>query len=330
MTEQRLNEARVAVTIGDPCGVGPEVIVKALGEAAAPRRVLLVGCAEAVRQAIRCTGSALAVRTVPTAQQARFEPGVLDVLDPGSLAPTDYRLGEPCAAVGRAVVQWWDIAVGLADAGFADAVVKGPVSKEVIQLGLEHLPPEPPTYLLLVTGTPLRVAHLTDHVPLSEALARVTTANVLALIRLVDRSLRDWGIAAPRIGVAGLNPHAQGREDQAEIAPAVQAAQQQGILAQGPVSPDAIFRQGTEGQYDCIVAHYHDQGHIAVKTWKFDGNCALNLGSPFLRLSVPHGPAFDIAGRGTADSRSMLEALRTAAALGAGRGFPETTGPTGS
>ncbi|MGD9945028.1 MAG: PdxA family protein [Burkholderiaceae bacterium] len=322
MSARTPEEALVVVTIGDPCGVGPEVIVKALADASAPGRVLLVGCADAVRQAVSCTGSALRVRPLQAAGEARFERGCLDVLDAGDLAAADYRLGEPSAAVGRAVVRWWEIATGLAGAGQADAVVKGPVSKEVIRLGLGEVPAEPETFLLLVTGTPLRVAHLSDHVPLSQALARVTATNVLALIRLVHRSLRSWGIASPRIGVAGLNPHAQGREEDEEIGPAVQQARSEGIAVQGPVSPDTIFRQGTDGEYDCIVAHYHDQGHIAVKTWKFDGNCALNLGSPFLRLSVPHGPAFDIAGRGVADSRSMLEALRTAAALGAGCGFP--------
>jgi 4-hydroxythreonine-4-phosphate dehydrogenase len=312
----------VAATIGDPCGVGPEVLVQALSSPRAPREVLLVGCAETVQRAIRITGSRLNVVPVRSVADARFREGVIHVLDHGRYLAERFRPAEPDALAGRAVVEWWDTAIALAQAGEVGAVVKGPVSKEVIRLGCGDLPPEPLTYLLLVTGTPLRVAHLSDHVPLAEALGQVTEANVLAFIRLVHESLRAWGIAAPRIGVAGVNPHAQGREEREAIAPAVLQARNLGIAVSGPVSPDTVFRQCIQGDYDCVIAHYHDQGHIAVKTWKFDGNCALNLGSPFLRLSVPHGPAYDIAGQGKADSRSMLEALRTAAALAAGRGFP--------
>jgi len=291
----------------------------------APVRVLLVGSAEAVQEAARAAGIDSRLRVVRDAADASFDRGVLTVLDQGQLAPERVCFGQPGAEVGRAVVAWWDSAVALARTGRVGAVVKGPVSKEVIQLGCGALPPEDPTWLLLVTGTPLRVAHLSDHVPLTEALAHITEAHVLDFLHIVDASLRAWGIATPRIAVAGVNPHAQGREEHEAIAPAVRRAQSKGMQVHGPVSPDTVFRQGVEGEYDCIVAHYHDQGHIAVKTWKFDGNCALNLGSPFLRLSVPHGPAYDIAGRGTADSRSMLEALRTAASLAAGRGFPATT-----
>jgi 4-hydroxythreonine-4-phosphate dehydrogenase len=265
----------------------------------------------------------LAVRKIDNVAAARFLPGVLDVLDPGTLQPQEIERGRITAASGRAVVQWWQLASKLALAKEVGAAVKGPVSKEAIALGVGSQPEEAPTYLFLITGHALRVAHLTDHVPLSQAIATVTQANVLQLIELVDASLRSWGFAQPRIGVAGINPHAQGLEETREIAPAVAQARALGIDASGPISPDTVFRQGIEGVYDCIVAHYHDQGHIAIKTWKFDGNCALNLGSPFIRLSVPHGPGFDIAGRGVADSRSMLQALRTAASLAAGRGFAQ-------
>jgi 4-phospho-D-threonate 3-dehydrogenase / 4-phospho-D-erythronate 3-dehydrogenase len=313
----------VAATIGDPCGVGPEVIVHALGSPLAPDNVLLIGCAETVERAVRDTGSNLQVVRVRHPPSAASETGLIHVLDDG-LYSREFTPGQPVADAGRAVVHWWNTAVTLAEAGDVGAVVKGPVSKEVIKLGCGELPPEPVTYLLLITGTALRVAHLSDHVPLGEALTRVTRANLLEFIRLVHKSLRAWGIHSPRIAVAGLNPHAQGREEREEIEPAVRQACADGIKVTGPFSPDTVFRQGIQGENDCIIAHYHDQGHIAVKTWKFDGNCALNLGSPFIRLSVPHGPAYDIAGQGIADSRSMLEALRTAAALAAGRGFPTT------
>jgi len=314
----------VAATIGDPCGIGPEVLIKALADGAAPERILLVGDCGVVEQAIELAGAGFSARPVKNVAQARFAPDCLDVLDPGTLDPRAVTPGKPSAGCGRAVVEWWDIVSELATSGEVAAGVKGTVSSEAIALGgavprtTEH-----PTYLFLVTGESLRVVHLTDHLPLSDALKCVTESSVGELLMLTQASLVKWGLPRPRIAVAGVNPHARGREEQEAIVPAVNRARALGIDAIGPVAPDSVFRMCLEGQFDCVVAHYHDQGHIAIKTWKFDGNCALNLGSPFLRLSVPHGPAYDIAGRGIADHRSMAEALRTAAALAAGRGFPK-------
>lgn len=217
-----------------------------------------------------------------------------------------------------------DIATELARKQHVQAVVKAPVNSEAIRRGVAAAQggtqPDK-TFLFLITG-PLRVVHLTDHIPLREVFAQLTRQSVLDLVRLTHESLQRWGVSQPRIGVAGINPHAYGHEEEHVIGPALAAARASGIDAQGPVSPDSVFRLCTEGQYDCVIAHYHDQGHIAVKTWRFEGNCALMLGEPFLRLSVAHGTAFDIAGRGVADHRSMASALRTAAALAAGRGFP--------
>lgn len=314
----------VAASIGDPCGIGPEVLIKALADGAAPERILLVGDRRAVDQAIELVGADFSARRIERAADARFEPGCLDVLDPGTLDPGAVTPGKPSAGCGRAVVEWWDIVSELATRGAVAAGVKGTVSSEAIALGgAVPRTSEVPTYLFLVTGESLRVVHLTDHLPLSDALKRVTEKNVSELLMLTHASLVKWGLPKPRVAVAGVNPHARGREEEEAIAPAVARARARGVDVVGPIPPDSVFRMCLEGQFDCVVAHYHDQGHIAIKTWKFDGNCALNLGSPFLRLSVPHGPAYDIAGRGIADHRSMAEALRTAAALAAGRGFPK-------
>lgn len=313
----------VAVTVGDPCGIGPEVLVKAMASGAVPGRTLLIGDSRAVEQAIALVGADLAVNPIGRFGDARFLPGTLDVLDPGTLAPADVTPGRITAGCGRAVVEWWDIASRLALDGHVAAAVKGTVSKEAIALGgASPRAAESSTYLFLVTGGPLRVVHLTDHLPLAQALRQVTEANVFDLLMLTHASLVRWGIGRPRIAVAGVNPHARGSEETTAIAPAVRRARDLGVDATGPISPDSVFRLCLDGLYDCVLAHYHDQGHIAVKTWKFEGNCALNLGSPFIRLSVPHGPAYDIAGRGIADHRSMTEALRTAASLAAGHGFP--------
>jgi 4-hydroxy-L-threonine phosphate dehydrogenase PdxA len=313
----------VVATIGDPCGIGPEVLVKALSTGEGFGRTLLVGDADTVARTIAMTRSPLSMRPCSAFEQARFEPGCIDVLDPGSLRPADITPGHVSPACGRAVVEWWDIATRLAQQGLAKAIVKGPINSEAIRAGglKEQSPPSGPTHLFLVTG-PLRVAHLTDHLTLREMLDLVTRENVSALIHLLDASLKSWGIAGPRIGVAGLNPHCHGPEDREQIAPAVADAAAKGIRVAGPIPADSIFRQCIDGEFDCVLAHYHDQGHVAVKTWRFAGNCALILGTPYVRMSVAHGTAFDIAGKGIADHSSMAAAMRTAAMLSAGKGFP--------
>jgi 4-hydroxythreonine-4-phosphate dehydrogenase len=320
------NEPVVAVTIGDPCGIGPEVVVKALGEPGVPGRKLLIGDARVVEQTLAMVRSPLRSRAVDSFEQARFEPGCIDVLDPGTLKSQDVTPGVLSTACGRATLLWWELASKLAEHGKVAAIVKGPINSEAQRAaaGPEPKGTEPvQTHLFLITG-PLRVVHLTDHVTLREMLDRVKMQSVLDLIRLMHDSLKRWGIAKPRIGVAGLNPHCYGPEDKQEIAPAVAKAASEGIEATGPVPPDSIFRQCIEGQFDCVVAHYHDQGHIPVKTWKFSGNCALVLGEPYLRMSVAHGTAFDIAGKGVADHLSMTAAIKTVAMLAAGRGFPDS------
>jgi 4-hydroxy-L-threonine phosphate dehydrogenase PdxA len=314
----------VATMIGDPCGIGPEVVIKALAGSVGPAQPLLIGDAQVVRDAIALTKAPFSVRPVAALEDARFAPGCLDVLDPGTLDYREVTPGRLSAACGKAVSEWWNITTQLARDKRVAAIVKAPTNSEAIRLGggtAHTAAPAPATYLFLITG-PLRVVHLTDHIPLREVLARVRKDEILQLIRLTHESLRGWGIAAPRIGVAGLNPHAYGDEERQEIAPAVESARALGIDAQGPVSPDSLFRLCAEGVYDCVIAHYHDQGHIAVKTWRFDGNCAVLLGEPYLRVSVAHGTAFDIAGRGIADHRSMAAAIKTAAMLAAGQGFP--------
>lgn len=312
----------VATMIGDPCGIGPEVTVKALAENVGSARYLLVGDAQVVRDAIALTGTGFTVHAISRFEDARFEPGRLDVLDPGTLDPREISVGQLSAACGKAVTDWWNLTTRLALDKQVAAIVKAPVNSEAIRMGGGATAAmTATTYLFLITG-PLRVVHLTDHIPLREVFAHLRRDEILRVIRLIHESLQAWGVSAPKIGVAGINPHAYGDEERQEIGPAVELARGLGIDAQGPVSPDSLFRLCTEGAYDCVVAHYHDQGHIAVKTWRFDGNCALMLGEPYLRVSVAHGTAFDIAGRGIADHRSMAAAIRTASTLAAGRGFP--------
>jgi 4-hydroxythreonine-4-phosphate dehydrogenase len=160
---------------------------------------------------------------------------------------------------------------------------------------------------------------LTEHVTLSDAIAAATPERIFEVIALADKTLRRWGFAQPRIAVAGINPHAMFPQDRERVGPAVERARAAGLDAQGPLVPDAVFRQCIAGQWDVVVTMFHDQGQIAVKTVGFEGACTVYLGLPFVMLNVPHGTAYDIAGKGVAQHASMLSAVQTAAALASGR-----------
>jgi 4-hydroxythreonine-4-phosphate dehydrogenase len=316
----------VATVIGDPCGVGPEVVLKALatGQPQAVSRPLLIGSLAALEKTRAACGIDLALRAVADSTDARYEPGVIDVLDQAPLDPAQLVFGRASAACGEAVLHWLDSAERLGRAGVVQASIMAPIDSTALRLTgklkeLDDLQPAG-TWLLRVSDG-LRVVPIAEHVLMRDVPATVTQANVLALLRLLDDTLRRFGLAQPRIAVAGLNPHAMGPEEREQIAPAVAQACAEGIAASGPVSPDAVFRQCIEGRHDAVVSMYHDQGQIAVKTAVFEGACSIYIGLPYVHLSIPHGSAYDIAGKGIAQHRSMLSAMLTAAALAAGRGF---------
>ena len=316
----------VATVIGDPCGVGPEVVLKALatGQPQAVSRPLLIGSLAALEKTRAACGIDIALRAIADSADARYEPGVIDVLDPVPLDPEQLVFGRASAACGEAVLHWLDTAEHLGRAGVVQASIMAPIDSTAIRLTgklkeLDDLQPAG-TWLLRVSDG-LRVVPIAEHVLMRDVPATVTKAHVLALLRLLDDTLKRYGLAQPRIAVAGLNPHAMGPEDREQIAPAVEQARAEGIVASGPVSPDAVFRQCIEGRHDAVVSMYHDQGQIAVKTAVFEGACSIYIGLPYVHLSIPHGSAYDIAGKGIAQHRSMLSAMLTAAALAAGRGF---------
>ncbi|MCK9513913.1 MAG: 4-hydroxythreonine-4-phosphate dehydrogenase PdxA [Pigmentiphaga sp.] len=320
--------ARIAIMIGDPAGIGPEVVLKSLVANPEPAHILLIGDAGVVRNTASHLRIRLDIRSISHVDHAHFEAGVISVLDPGTFDRQAFKVGQVSAECGRAVVEWWDVATRLALDRKVDAVIKAPVNFESIRLSRRQPAVDSggkSTHLLLIAGT-LRVAHLTDHIPLRTVFSEITQSRILDLILLTHRALTSWGVASPRIGVAGLNPHAVGTEEAETIGPAVQAACAQGVCVEGPIAPDSLFRQCLDGRFDCVLAHYHDQGHIAVKTNSAEGNCAIVLGEPFLRLSVAHGTAFDIAGKGIADPGALLMAIQHAASLGSGRGFPIPSG----
>lgn len=312
--------------MGDPAGVGPEVTARAIAalQAAGEPSPLVIGSGEVLQRAIGVCGLDLRVATVPDATRAPHGPGVADVLDPGHLDAAAVQWGCASAANGRAVYEWVRLAEQLGEAGDIGGWVMGPINSQALKLAgvmhdLDDLQP-PGTYVLRLSG-PLRVVPISEHIPLEQVPASVTREAVLKLLQLLDSTLKDWGMARPRLAVAGLNPHAMGRAEEEQIAPAVQAARQAGLDVTGPVSPDAVFRQCVEGRHDAVVSMYHDQGQIAVKTAVFAGACSVFIGLPYVHLSMPHGTAYDIAGTGTAQHESMLSALRTAGALARGEGF---------
>ena len=317
---------RIATLIGDPCGIGPEVVAKALasGEVHEYSIPILVGSREAMRQALQICGLEMEVRTIPSPLEATGDPGVIEILDSGKLQPEHIVLGKESADCGRAVLAWMDELQNLAESGSVQGIVLGPINTESLALTgefrLTNLVKMGETYTFLISG-PLRIFHIADHVPLREVCARLDEKLVYNGLRTMQDSLTRWGMPNPRIGVAGFNPHAHGKEEDQAIIPAIEKARKEGIDARGPVAPDSIFRHCIEGKYDVVLAMYHDQGHIAMKTWGFVGNCALIVGRKYLFASVGHGTAFDIVGKGIANHEMILMAMKQTGALAAGKGF---------
>ena len=318
----------VGTVIGDPCGIGPEVVAKAWCSGAVHEfsRPVLIGSRASMEQAARIAGVSAEVRTIRSVAELCDSPNVIEILDSGALDPNDITLGQDNAACGLASGVWLDEADRLARDGTLAATVMGPISTVamkkagVLDKVVKVTPGE--SYLCLVSG-PLRVMHVTDHMSLRQVCELMSADLVTKSIITLDERLRAWGLAAPRIGVAGLNPHATGEEEERAITPGVLRAIAQGVNAEGPVSPDSVFRQCIEGRYDAVLAMYHDQGHIAIKTWGFSGNSVVIVGPPYVHLSVAHGTAHDIVGKGIADHRMVLNAMRAAGSLAAGTGFPK-------
>ncbi len=311
--------------MGDPAGIGPEIILKALQqqEVYSLCRPVVYGDIERMRFVAR---EMLLTTSVFPADYGEANPHILLAQQATTADLRGLRWGAVSAIAGRAAAE---SVVAAANAAMADevaAVVTAPLNKEAMVLGdylfaghtelLAHFTGTRNYAMLLVAGL-LRVIHVSTHVSLSEAIARVKTPRILNCVRLGQEACRLLGIAVPRIAVAGLNPHAGenglfGKEDADEIAPAVAQALAEGIHASGPHPPDTLFARAAQGEFDLVVAMYHDQGHIPVKFHGFDSGVNITVGLPIIRVSVDHGTAFDIAGQGVAREESLLAALRMA------------------
>ncbi len=314
------------IVIGDPAGIGPEVVVKALADEAVAQsaRHLLIGSVSVVERALKFSGLDARVERIQTPDELGDEAGVLYVLDTGGQEASAFPIGSDSVAAGHAVAGWMDTAIELAGRGAIASFVLAPISSGSFKLAGERSRTVSPvvgeSYLIIFSG-PLRVAHLTDHVPLASVSGLIQAELVTSALVDLDKAMQAWGMEQRRIGVSGFNPHANGPEDREAIAPGVEQARTLGIDVSGPHSPDAVFRHCVEGKYDMVLAMFHDQGHIAVKTWGFSGNCVLILGPPYLFFSVAHGTAYDIVGTGLADPLMLQSALETAARLSRGQGL---------
>jgi 4-hydroxy-L-threonine phosphate dehydrogenase PdxA len=314
----------IAVVIGDPSGVGPEVVLKALatGEPQHRGTFVLVGSRSTLDEANRVTGANVVLENVDTYAQARNVTGAVAVLDDGAVRAGDYTVGKASEAGGRATYGWIQNVIAAAERKEIEGLIVAPIDRASFRLaGITGATDEmhpPGTYLLRMTGK-LRTMPIGEHVLIRDIPDMVKTPLVLHVIELVGEQLRSWGFSNPRIAVAGLNPHCAGEEDREQIAPAVAAAKARGYDVTGPLSPDTVFRAGLNGTYDVVVTMYHDQGQIAVKTFGLDNACAVFVGLPYVRVGIPHGSAFDIAGKGIAQHGTALTAMKTAAELAGAR-----------
>ena len=326
-----MTRPRIAITMGDAAGVGPEVIMKALAHAEvyAMCRPLVVGDARRLERAGGIVGAQLQVRPIAAPPEARYEPGTVDCIDLAAI-PENTPFGKLSMACGDAAYRFIERAVALALAGDVDAVCTAPINKEALNAA-GHYYPGHTELLAQLTGTPevslmlmapgLRVIHVTTHIGLLDAIERIDAGLVERTIARGRELLQRAGTAEPRVAVCGINPHAGesglfGRgEEETKIVPAILACRGRGWRVEGPLPADTLFYRARKGDFDLIVAMYHDQGHGPVKAVAFDTGVNVTAGLPVLRTSVDHGTAFDIAGTGKADERSMLEALRQAVEL---------------
>jgi 4-hydroxythreonine-4-phosphate dehydrogenase len=321
----------IGITMGDAAGIGPEIIVKSLTVKKTYDlcRPLIIGERAVMEKAALIVKAPVTVRGIGKVGEAHFVYGTLDVLDLGNL-PADLPFSKVDGRAGKAAYEYVEKAVRLAMEGELDAVATAPLNKEALKAGgcsfpghteiLAHLSGTRDFSMLLVSKK-LKVIHVSTHVSVRDACNLVKKERVFRVITLADEAMRSLGIASPRIAVAGLNPHAGegglfGTEEIEEIVPAIERARAGGIDASGPVPPDTVFfRAALRREFDIVVVMYHDQGHIPLKLQGFEDGVNVTVGLPFVRTSVDHGTAFDIAGTGTADSRSMTAAIRAAARM---------------
>ena len=320
----------IGITMGDPTGIGPEIICRALDRPALfeTLRPLVIGDVRILEKAAAVTGTHAVPAGVAAPESGAYAHGTIDVLEMSRLDPTAVAWANPTPETGRAMIDYINRAADLAMDGTIDAIATCPINKAAMKLAesafhghTELLAARTGAsgYAMMMAGSRLKVVLVTIHMPLNKVSAALTPAGIEAVITLTDQSLKSrFGVENPKIAVAGFNPHAGeedmfGSEESAIIRPAVANAVAHGIDAVGPMPPDTLFYHAASGAYDAVVCMYHDQGLIPFKMIHFEDGVNTTLGLPVIRTSVDHGTAYDIAGQGRADPRSLQAALEMAA-----------------
>lgn len=325
------NKPIIGITLGDAAGVGPEVIAKALSEDRIYEncRPIVIGDSKAIREGVKVARKPLKLHPVKKVTEAYFRLGTIDILDLNNIDITKLEMGKPQAMAGKASVEYIKKAVELAKRGEIDAIATAPINKEAVNKagfkysGHTELLAEltgTKDYAMMLVGGPLRVIHVTTHVSLRQACKLVDSKRILKTIRLAWKAMGNLGIEKPKLAVAALNPHAGegglfGSEEIDIIKPAVELARDEGIEVSGPYPADTVFLRASRGEFDMVVAMYHDQGHIPIKMYAFEGGVNVTVGLPIIRTSVDHGTAYRRAGLklGTGNPKSMIEAILLAA-----------------
>lgn len=338
----------IAITMGDPAGIGPEIIAKALiyKETYHICNPVVVGDSRVMQMGIEVAKATLKINPIENINNAIYNPGTIDLIDLQNIDVTKIVMGKPAAMTGAASAEYVIHATDLALNGEVDAIVTAPLNKEAMHMGGYHYPGHTELLaersatknyaMMLVTGN-LRVTHATTHIPFKDILKHLSTERIHATIQIAHQACQSLGIEFPRIAVAGLNPHSGdgglfGDEEERIITPAIEKALREGLRVDGPIPPDTVFGKATGGLYDIVVALYHDQGHIPVKLlgmkydeamgkWASVSGVNITLGLRFIRTSVDHGTAYGKAGRkeGTANPDSLIEAIQYAVQMAKAR-----------
>ncbi len=322
---------RLALTMGDPCGIGPEIIAKALSRRNVFDlcRPMVIGDSGVLRENLEFAGRASEIRTIGSPDEGWYEWGGIDIYEPSNLNLSAIQPGCVLPEAGRSAVEWVFAGADLAMSGEVDGLITGPLNKEAMNkagfayAGHTELLADrtgAKNVRLMLASRRLNVVHVTTHVAIRQVPEQLTKERVFDSILMAGRAMKDLGRPEPRIVVAGLNPHAGesglfGREDTEAILPGVEQARRAGWNVTGPMSPDTTFFKAYNGDFDVVVAMYHDQGHIPIKLMAFHEAVNVTLGLPIVRTSVDHGTAFDIAWKGVADETNLLRAIELAAEM---------------
>lgn len=319
----------IAVPIGDPAGVGPEIVAKSVAseEVFEAADCVIVGDKTIIENAIKIVGVDLTVHVISEAEEGDYRKGILNLIDLGNVDMAKFEFGKVNGMCGKAAYEYIAKCIELANEGKVDAVATTPINKESLRAGginyIGHTEifgaltgTEDPLTMFETNG--MRVFFLTRHVSLREMLDMITKDRIIDYVKRCMKALEKLGVTDGTMAIAGLNPHSGehglfGWEEVNEIMPAIEELQAEGYKVVGPIGADSVFHQAAQGRYNSVLSLYHDQGHIATKTLDFEKTIAITNGMPILRTSVDHGTAFDIAGKGIVSAVSMIEAILLAA-----------------